>query len=103
MADELFLVLLLAGLIGGAVGAILAKAAPWKGAIIAAFGTVVPIAISVLLQIDNAAIGFVAGLIAFGVAGGAFKFTGRQIVVVFLGSFLASAAALALLGNGLLL
>jgi len=71
----------LAGIVGGAVGARLANADAWRGAVIIVVATIA----SFLVLTMNGWLALLAWLIGAGIAGGALKLSGRQMGSAVLG------------------
>lgn len=91
MTEIAILIAAIAGAVaGGALGARLARAPVWKGAVIAAGAGLVQFAVATALKIDSAIINTLVLLVAAGLIGGRFglRLTGRQLSLVLIGSFL---------------
>lgn len=95
--NELFALVLVAAAIGGAVGARTASHAPWKGALIALGGLLIPVPIVLLLGISNQIIVALLQLVSAGVLSGILGLGGRSASQVIIGAILAVAAAYGLL------
>lgn len=89
LTPDKILIALVAGVIGGAAGAHLAKSEAWKGAVAAFVGVLVfGIIVSLAISANTVWIAAIAGIVAIGAAGGAMKMNGAQITNVGLGSIL---------------
>lgn len=89
MTAEFGIVLLIVIAIGGAVGARLAGAPTWKGALVMAGSTLAIMALFEIATIKSMTLGFVAQIVIVGIMGGSLKLSGRQIGSVALGGILA--------------
>jgi hypothetical protein len=86
--NEFLAIAVLASLLGAAIGASLAKTAPWKGAAVICAGVLASAALSYALNIDNVLILITCIIIAAGITGSALKMRPPQIGHTILGSLL---------------
>lgn len=91
--NEFIAIAALCSVIGGAVGATLAKAQPWQGAITTAAGVAASGAVSYALSLDGAIIPALCMIIACGVVGTSIKMRPQQIGHSIIGAVLAVGAA----------
>ncbi|WP_312414084.1 hypothetical protein [Shinella sp.] len=89
--NEFVAITILAALVGAAIGASLAKTAPWKGAVAVFVGVIASGTLSYALGIENVIISVACLIIAAGITGSALKMRPPQIGHAVLGSFLAVA------------
>jgi hypothetical protein len=83
---------------GGALGARLARAPAWKGAVIAFSAAALQLVAAELLDIENAVVQCLIFLLLVGLVGGRFGLglTARQMAPVVIGSFLVPSAVMIL-------
>lgn len=81
---DAFIFAALSSIVGGAVGARMAKADAWRGAIVVVVWSLV----SGLLVFFNEWLSILAGLIGAGITSGVLKLSGRQLASVILGAIL---------------
>lgn len=95
--EEAMLLVALAGVVGGAVGARQAGGIAWQGAVAAALGTMVPVALLAAFAMESIAVAIASALIAVCVTAAAFGFSGKQMVAVVAGMVLAGGVATAVM------
>ena len=98
--EEAMLLVALAGVVGGAVGARLFDAPAWKGAIVAAAGVAAPIVLLAAFGLEESTLAATASsLIAICIAAAAFGFNGWQTVAAIVCMALAGGAAVVTLAS----
>lgn len=95
--NELFALVLVAAAIGGGIGARTANHAPWKGALVALGGLLIPIPIVLMLGITSQIIVALLQLVSAGVLSGILGLGGRSASQVVIGAVLAVALVYGLL------
>lgn len=89
---EAFLVMLIAVTIGGGIGARIAAAPPWKGALVMAGASIIVAAAMIALEVESGLLTLLASLLCVAVLGSAMKLRNNQIASVLIGGVLATAA-----------
>lgn len=91
--NEIAIVVIVAAVVGGAWGARIGGAAPWKGAIAVVVAALVPMAVAYAIGYDSAVISTLLAIVSVSVIGGALHLRARQIASVLTGCFLAAIVA----------
>lgn len=95
--NELFALVLVAAAVGGGIGARTASHAPWKGALVALGGLLIPIPIVLMLGITSQIVVALLQLVSAGVLSGILGLGGRSASQVVIGAVLAVALVYGLL------
>ena len=95
LIEPLDVVILLASIAGGAVGARFARTAAWKGALIAGLATVVSVAIFLAVPLDNPLLESLTFLVLIALFGIPLKLGPRRLGNIVIGSFLLPLLAVA--------
>lgn len=88
----------LLSIIGGAVGATIAKSKPWIGGLVGLVFALTAVLVSAL-GVGNQLITFAACIIVSGILGGALGLTGRQLPTIVLGVILGSVIMVAIIDS----
>lgn len=87
--NDFIAISILSSIVGGAVGAAIAKAAPWKGAVIVIVSTIAVALLSNLADTQHFAIAALTFVISASITGGAMKLKAPQIGSAIVGALLA--------------
>ena len=98
-SETIFIVVLLASIVGGTVGAKISDADAWKGAVAVIAGAIVNYTIAVAFPQAGSLVIGIAAIVAVGIAGAAMQLNGRQVASVVLGSFLLSVVTTLVIGS----
>lgn len=91
--------IVVASVVGGLLGARLASASPWKGALMIVVGLIAVVLVHVVGKTDSELLIFAVAISAMSITGGAMSLSGRQIGAVVLCGALLGVAALAVAGS----
>jgi hypothetical protein len=88
--EAIYAVALVGWVLGGALGAKLAKAPVWKGAVLTVIASVVQLAVAVFADIEHPAVNTLIFLLVVGLVGGRWgmKMTARQLSLIVIGGIL---------------
>lgn len=97
--NEVIYLMMVLALVGGALGAKTANAAPWKGAIVAAVAMAVTGGSAIILSVDNLLLTLLCSLVVSAIIGSILGLTSRQTTQVILGQILVGFIGAAILGG----
>lgn len=97
--NEVIYLMMVLALVGGALGAKTANAAPWKGAIVAAVAMVVTGGSAIILSVDNLLLTLLCSLVVSVIIASILGLTSRQTTQVILGQILVGFIGAAILGG----
>lgn len=79
--NEIIVLLVILGAVGGAWGARSGKADAWRGAVAVTAAIVIPAAIFVALDVKNIALSFASEIVVLAIVGSMLKLSPRQIIM----------------------